>query len=35
MRNPDILDQEQGDTKQVTSVVDEDPEYTRSGTRRY
>ena len=34
MRTKDILDQEQGDTKPVTSVVDEEPEYTRSGTRR-
>ena len=35
MRNQNILDQEQGDTKPVTSTVDEEPGYTRSGTRRY
>ena len=29
MRNQNILDQEQGDNKPVTSVVNEEPEYTR------
>ena len=35
MRNKDILDKEQEDTKPVTSIVDEEPGYTRSGTRRF
>ena len=29
MRNQNILDQKQGDTKPVTSVVDEEQGYTR------
>ena len=35
MRNQNILDKEQEDTKPVTSIVDEEHGYTRSGKRRY